>query len=107
MFTGGGNGKNKDFLNTVRGKFQIRNPQEELRSPAGTNHLGLNSRRPVILDNDAFSDDWTLASASEGRLDLRGIIGCKAGRDGQTIYLTADQACAEIEHLIGLRAELG
>ncbi|GEM_PF-1989478 len=73
--------------------------------------LGLNSRSPVILDNDAFSDDWTLeyvlARTSHGELDLRGIIGCKAGRDGHTIYLSAEQTCAEASHLIELTRAAG
>lgn len=90
--------------------FQNGSPSSPERFPEG-NKLGMNSRSPVILDNDAFSDDWTLeyvlGRASQGQIDLRGIIGCKAGRDGHTIYLTAEQTCAEASQFIELARASG
>ena len=66
---------------------------------------------PVIIDNDAFSEDWTLeyvlAMAALGQLNLQGIIGCKAGRDGVHIYSTASQAVEEAKDLISLARESG
>jgi len=86
-------GKDNDSLNTVRGSFQLRDhPQHRPTGRTGApmdrgTALGLPNRGPVILDNDAFSDDWTLeyvlAQAGRGRLDLRGIVGCKAGREAR------------------------